>query len=85
MKTLIFLGFTSKNDIDEYGIKEFNQLCRETVWDNEAAFSKLTNEMGQFIEIPWLGGNWRDAVVPEPTALALLALGVAGLALRRKI
>lgn len=42
-------------------------------------------EMGQYIEIPWLGGNWRDAVVPEPTALALLALGVAGLALRRKI
>jgi hypothetical protein len=42
-------------------------------------------EMGQYIEIPWLGGTWRDAVVPEPTALALLALGVAGLALRRKI
>lgn len=42
-------------------------------------------EMGQYIEIPWLGGTWRDAVVPEPTALALLALGIAGLALRRKI
>lgn len=42
-------------------------------------------DMGQYIEIPWLGGTWRDAVVPEPTALALLALGVAGLALRRKI
>ena len=26
------LGFTSKNDIDEYGIKEFNQKCREVVW-----------------------------------------------------
>jgi hypothetical protein len=49
-----------------------------TVDDNE-----LT--MGDYIEIPWLGGTWRDAVVPEPTALALLALGVAGLALRRKI
>ena len=42
-------------------------------------------EMGDYVEIPWLGGTWRDAVVPEPTALALLALGVAGLALRRKI
>ena len=41
--------------------------------------------LGQYIETPWLGGTWRDAVVPEPTALALLALGVAGLALRRKI
>ncbi len=41
--------------------------------------------LGQYIETPWLGGTWRDAVVPEPTALALLALGIAGLALRRKI
>ena len=45
------LGFTGKSDIEKYGIKEFNQLCRETVWDNEAAFSKLTNEMGQFIDL----------------------------------
>lgn len=42
-------------------------------------------EMGQYIEIPWMGGSWKAAITPEPTALALLALGVAGLALRRKI
>ena len=42
-------------------------------------------EMGQYIEIPWMGGSWNAAITPEPTALALLALGVAGLALRRKI
>lgn len=42
-------------------------------------------EIGDFVDIGWMGGTWRDAVVPEPTALALLALGVAGLALRRKI
>lgn len=39
--------------------------------------------VGNFIEIGWMGGNW--TAVPEPTALALLALGVAGLALRRKL
>ena len=45
------LGFTGKNDIEKYGIKEFNALCKETVWDNENAFRKLTDEMGQFIDL----------------------------------
>lgn len=45
------LGFTGKSDIEKYGIKEFNQLCKETVWDNENAFRKLTEEMGQFIDL----------------------------------
>ncbi len=45
------LGFTDKNDIEKYGIKEFNQKCREAVWKNEEAFSNLTNEMGQFIDL----------------------------------
>lgn len=45
------LGFTGKSDIEKYGIKEFNELCRGTVWDNETAFRKLTDEMGQFIDL----------------------------------
>ena len=40
-------------------------------------------EMGNFVNLEWMGGH--GPAVPEPTALALLALGVAGLALRRKI
>ena len=45
------LGFTGKADIEKYGIEAFNKLCRETVWDNETAFRKLTEEMGQFIDL----------------------------------
>lgn len=45
------LGFSGKSDIEKYGIKEFNKLCKETVWDNENAFRKLTDEMGQFIDL----------------------------------
>ena len=45
------LGFSNKKDIEEYGIKEFNQKCRESVWENEKAFSDLTKEMGQFIDL----------------------------------
>lgn len=45
------LGFTGKKDIEKYGIKEFNQKCKESVWKNESAFSDLTNKMGQFIDL----------------------------------
>ena len=45
------LGFTGKGDIEKYGIKEFNQKCRESVWKNVDAFNRLTDEMGQFIDL----------------------------------
>ena len=45
------LGFSGKQDIEKYGIEPFNKLCRETVWENETAFRKLTDEMGQFIDL----------------------------------
>ena len=45
------LGFNGKGDIEKYGIKEFNQKCRESVWKNEKFFTKFTKEMGQFIDL----------------------------------
>lgn len=45
------LGFTSKADIEKYGIEQFNKKCKESVWENEEAFKKLTEEMGQFIDL----------------------------------
>ena len=45
------LGFNGKKDIERYGIKEFNQKCRESVWKNEKTFTDLTNKMGQFIDL----------------------------------
>ena len=45
------LGFDGKKDIEKYGIKEFNQKCKESVWKNVDAFNRLTKEMGQFIDV----------------------------------
>lgn len=45
------LGFKEKGDIEKYGIKEFNEECREAVWVNEKAFCDLTTKMGQFIDL----------------------------------
>ncbi len=45
------LGFNGKNDIEKYGIKEFNEKCRESVWKNEKSFKDFTVKMGQFIDL----------------------------------
>ena len=45
------LGFNGKGDIEKYGIKEFNDKCRESVWKNEKAFRDFTVKMGQFIDL----------------------------------
>lgn len=45
------LGFEGKSDIEKYGIKEFNEKCRESVWKNEKSFRDFTNKMGQFIDL----------------------------------
>ena len=45
------LGFSGKTDIEKYGIKEFNDKCRESVWKNEKAFKEFTEKLGQFIDL----------------------------------
>ncbi len=45
------LGFSGKMDIEKYGIKEFNDKCRESVWKNEKAFKEFTEKLGQFIDL----------------------------------
>ena len=45
------LNFSGKKDIEKYGIEKFNKECRRAVWENEESFTKLTEDMGQFIDL----------------------------------
>ncbi|WP_217698379.1 isoleucine--tRNA ligase [Streptacidiphilus griseoplanus] len=45
------LGFTGKQDIEAYGIAEFNARCRESVTRHTDAFAELTERMGYWVDL----------------------------------
>lgn len=45
------LNLKNKSDIEKYGIEEFNQKCRESVFRNEEAFTLMTKKMGYFLDL----------------------------------
>ncbi|MGA2928775.1 MAG: isoleucine--tRNA ligase, partial [Solirubrobacteraceae bacterium] len=45
------LGFVSKDDIERYGIAEFNARCRETVLSHVEDWNKLTERIGFWIDL----------------------------------
>jgi isoleucyl-tRNA synthetase len=45
------LGMTSKEDIDRYGIAEFNQRCRTSVLAHVAEWNRLTERIGFWIDL----------------------------------
>lgn len=45
------LGFTSKKDIEEYGIAKFNAKCKESVWQNKEEWEALTKRMAYWVDL----------------------------------
>jgi isoleucyl-tRNA synthetase len=45
------LGFSGKQDIERYGIAEFNARCRESVTRHTDAFAALTRRMGYWVDL----------------------------------
>ena len=45
------LGFTGKQDIEKYGIAEFNARCRESVLRHVDEFESMTSRMGYWVDM----------------------------------
>ena len=45
------LGFTSKDDIERYGIAEFNAQCRESVFEFLEDWTALTERIGYWVDL----------------------------------
>ncbi len=44
------LGLTSKKDIENYGIAEFNRACRESVWEYMEVWKQFTERIGYWVD-----------------------------------
>jgi isoleucyl-tRNA synthetase len=45
------LGLTSKKEIEEYGIAEFNEKCKESVWTYRSEWEQMTRRMGYWVDM----------------------------------
>ncbi|MHB0868408.1 MAG: isoleucine--tRNA ligase [Chloroflexota bacterium] len=45
------LGFSGKPDIEKYGIAEFNQACKESVWRYIQEWERLTDRIAYWIDL----------------------------------
>ena len=45
------LNMTGKQDIEKYGIKEFNEKCRESVFEYESLWREMSKRMGYMIDL----------------------------------
>lgn len=45
------LGLSSKQQIEDYGIQDFNEKCRDSVWSYESLWQEMTERIGYWIDL----------------------------------
>lgn len=84
-----YMVIVKNDDKSQYAVAGTKTVVTFTNGESNTAGVYASNvglepEPENYVDMGWLGGNWTQALVPEPTVLALLAMGVAGVVLRRK-
>ena len=45
------MGFKNKQQIEEYGIAKFNELCRKSAFDYIQDWERLTDRIGYWVDL----------------------------------
>ena len=45
------LGFTNKQQVEDYGVERFNRLCREDVFSNIREWNQMTERIGYWLDL----------------------------------
>ena len=57
------LGFTNKQQIEDYGIAKFNELCRESVFTYIQEWEKLTDRIGYWVDLEDAYVTYKNAYI----------------------
>ena len=81
---LVIFNATTASEATEFAVAQAGETGYVKIEGTQVPGPTQTPDPILYLDPVWIGGTFRDAA-PEPTALALLALGVAGAALRRRV
>jgi len=63
------LGFNHKSQIEEYGIAEFNKLCRESAFSRIQDWEKMTDRIGYWVDLDRSYVTYKDEYIESVWAL----------------
>ena len=63
------LGFTHKQQIEEYGIDKFNKLCKESAFTNIQEWERLTERIGYWVDLDDAYVTYKDEFIEAEWAI----------------
>ena len=69
------LGFTNKQEIEDYGIAKFNELCRNSVFTYIQDWEKLTDRIGYWVDLETAYVTYKNSYIESVWVAAEIHLG----------